>query len=144
MTRAVLWRSSLSVALLLLLGSAVLQALNPAVVTKPDDGSTATAISVRDYLGRSVQLSAPARRIVALSPHIVENLFSAGLGDRIVATVNYADYPAAAKDIPRIGGFSHFSREAILQYQPDLVIGWAAGYQGFAGLLEQLEALGIP
>ncbi|MGB5323814.1 MAG: ABC transporter substrate-binding protein, partial [Pseudomonadales bacterium] len=97
-----------------------------------------------DYLGREITLAEPAQRIVALAPHIVENLFSAGLGDRIVATVNYADYPEAARSIARIGGFSHFSREAILAYRPDLVIGWATGYQGFGDLLAQLQALGVP
>ncbi|MBT8150715.1 MAG: cobalamin-binding protein [Gammaproteobacteria bacterium] len=109
-----------------------------------EHGNGSSRIMVTDYLGRQVWLDAAAQRIVALSPHIVENLFSAGLGERIVATVNFADFPATAKAIPRIGGISHFSREAILQYNPDLVIGWAAGYQGFSGLLQQLEALGVP
>ncbi|MBT8148390.1 MAG: cobalamin-binding protein, partial [Gammaproteobacteria bacterium] len=88
-------------------------------------------------------LSTPAKRIVALSPHIVENLFSAGLGEKIVASVSYADYPAAAKNIPRIGGFSNFSVESIIAHQPDLVIGWASGFAGFAALRERLEQLGI-
>ncbi|MGB5323830.1 MAG: cobalamin-binding protein [Pseudomonadales bacterium] len=104
----------------------------------------AAPIVVSDYLGREITLAKPAQRIVALAPHIVENLFSAGLGDRIIATVDYADYPDAARSIARIGGFSHFSREAILAYRPDLVIGWATGYQGFGDLLAQLQALGVP
>ncbi len=97
-----------------------------------------------DYLDRKVQLLKPAQRIVALSPHIVENLYSAGLGQRIVAAVDYADYPAAALNIPRIGGHSNFSVESIVAYQPDLVVGWASGYKGFGQLVARLEQLGIP
>ena len=108
-----------------------------------DNAGSTSAVAVTDYWGRSVSLPAPAKRIVALSPHIVENLYSAGLGDAIVATVSYADYPEAAKQIPRIGGFTNFSVESIVAWQPDLVIGWASGYQGFGRLLEQLGQLGI-
>ena len=42
-----------------------------------------------------------AQRIVALAPHIVENLFAIGAGDKIVGTVEYADYPEQALEIPR-------------------------------------------
>lgn len=47
----------------------------------------------------------PAMRIVALSPHAVEMLFAIGAGEQIVATTDYADFPEAAKAIPRIGGY---------------------------------------
>ena len=48
-------------------------------------------------------------RIVALAPHIVENLFAIGAGDQIVGTVEYADFPDAANKIPRLGGASRYS-----------------------------------
>ncbi len=35
--------------------------------------------------------------IVALSPHLVEQLYSLGVGDRIVGTTDHADYPEGAK-----------------------------------------------
>jgi len=54
------------------------------------------AISVIDFNGRKVTLDAPARRIVALAPHNVENLFSAGAGEQLVAVVSYSDFPPAA------------------------------------------------
>ena len=100
-------------------------------------------VSVVDDFGRKVELPRSAERIIALSPHITENLFSAGLGERIVATVDYADYPPAALDIPRVGGFADFSVESILSFKPDLVVGWGSGYAGFPELLAKLEALNI-
>ncbi len=101
-------------------------------------------ITVQDFQGREVVLNQPAQRIVALAPHIVENLFSAGIGDRIVAAVSYSDYPEQAKAIPRVGGFSNFSVEAIVAFNPDLVITWASGNSSSGQLESQLTALGIP
>lgn len=110
------------------------------------EGNTAhreTPISVVDDLGREVTLGSPAKRIVALAPHIVENLFSAELGGRVVAAVDYSDYPSEALDIPRVGGYADFSIETILSFKPDLVVGWASGYKGFTQLQDKLEALNI-
>lgn len=60
-------------------------------------------VVVIDFFGRAVHLEAPAERIVALAPHVVENLYTAGVGDRLVGAVAYSDYPEAAKKLPRVG-----------------------------------------
>ena len=118
--------------------------LAPALTSLPEPNKfgSQSYMAVDDF-GRKIILQKPAERIVALSPHVVENLFSAGLGDKIVAAVNYADYPPEAKNIPRVGGFANFSVEAIIAYNPDLVVGWGSGYKGFGLLVERLTALGI-
>lgn len=67
---------------------------------------------------------AAVERVVALAPHAVEMLFHLGAGDRIVATVAYADYPDAARTIPRLGDAFGVSLEALLETSPDLVIVW--------------------
>lgn len=100
------------------------------------------SISVEDYLGRRVQLSAPAKRIVALAPHLVENLYSAGAGEQLVAAVEFADYPPKAKRLPRIGAFNTVSLEGILASKPDLVVTWISG-NGLS-IVEQLQRLGVP
>ena len=64
----------------------------------------ADALTVRDAQNRSVTLAAPAQRIVALAPHIVENLFAIGAGERVVGSVAHSDYPPAAGAIERVGG----------------------------------------
>ncbi len=84
-------------------------------------------IHVVDYLDRDVRLDKPAERIVALAPHIVENLFSAGAGDKIVGAVDYCDYPEAALSIPRVGAISTYSLETIVSLKPDLVVIWGSG-----------------
>ncbi len=83
-----------------------------------------------------------AQRVIALSPHAVELLFELGAGDRIIATTDYADYPEAAKSIPRVGGYHGIQIERVLSLQPDLVVAWEGGNP--AGDLDRMEALGIP
>ncbi|GAA61128.1 vitamin B12 transport system substrate-binding protein [Pseudoalteromonas sp. BSi20652] len=80
-------------------------------------------------------------RIIALAPHIVENLFAIGAGDNIVGTVDYADYPVEAQSIERIGGYYGISLEKVLALKPDLVIAWKSGNQSED--LAQIERLGI-
>lgn len=87
-------------------------------------------ISVTDYLGRTVTLEKPARRIIALAPHIVENLYSAGAGGSVVGAVDYCDFPPEAKSIPRVGAISAYSLEAIVALKPDLVVMWNSGLGG--------------
>ena len=86
-----------------------------------------TAIVVHDYLDREVKLEQPAERIIGLAPHIVENIFSAGAGDKIVAVVSYSNYPPAALQLPRIGSYHTVNYEAIVAANPDLVIMWQSG-----------------
>ncbi len=102
----------------------------------------AEPVRVEDFAGRSVTVSAPARRIVALAPHIVENVFSAGAGADLVGVVSYSDYPVAARAIPRVGSYNAFSLETIASLQPDLIVMWGSG-NGMQSLA-RLEVLGIP
>jgi len=102
----------------------------------------ALATTVQDSAGREVTLKQPARRIVALAPDIVENLFSAGAGDRLVGAVSYSNYPQQAKAIPQVGTYNAFSLEKILALQPDLVVMWGSG-NGMQ-TLSKLEGLGVP
>ena len=82
-----------------------------------------------------------AKRIIALAPHIVEMLFAIGAGDRIVATVEYADFPQAANKIPRIGSYYGIQIEKVVALKPDLIIGWNGGAE--IGDLKKLESLGV-
>jgi vitamin B12 transport system substrate-binding protein len=83
-----------------------------------------------------------AQRIVALSPHSVELLYALGIGDRILATTDYADYPEAAKQIERVGGYHGVLAERILELNPDLIVAWEGGNK--SGDLDKLESLGLP
>lgn len=102
----------------------------------------AQAITVQDFSGREVTLDQPAKRIVALAPHIVENLYSAGAGDKLVGVVSYSNFPDEAKNVPEVGSYNAFSLEQVLALNPDLVVMWGSG-NGMQ-TLSKFEALGIP
>jgi iron complex transport system substrate-binding protein len=103
-------------------------------------GALAAGIELTDDAGRVVRLERPAQRVVSLAPHITENLFSAGVGDRIVGTVNYSDYPQAARAIRQVGGYDNVNIELIHALKPDLIVVWEEGNQKVQ--YDQLQALG--
>ena len=99
-----------------------------------------TAIRVVDFSGRTISLAAPARKIVALAPHIVENVFSAGAGDTLVGVMQYSDYPESAKQIAIVGGYEKTNFEKIIELNPDLIIAWQSGNSHSA--IQRLVELG--
>lgn len=86
-------------------------------------------------------VEAPAKRIVALSPHSVEMLYAIGAGESIVATTDHADFPEAALAIPRIGGYYGIQIERVLELEPDLVVVWGSGNK--AEDIERIKELGF-
>lgn len=80
-------------------------------------------------------------RIVALAPHIVENLYTIGAGEQIVGTVEYADFPESANKIPRLGGHQGIQIEKLLALKPDLVLAWKTGSK--ADDLALIERMGV-
>jgi iron complex transport system substrate-binding protein len=95
----------------------------------------------KDDTGREVRLAGPAKRIIALAPHIAESLYAAGAGDKLVGTVDYSDYPPAAKKVPRVGGYSRVDLEAVIALKPDLVLVWESGNNMTQA--DKLRALGL-
>lgn len=104
--------------------------------------SADAAIRLKDDTGHAITLAAPARRIVSLAPNVTELLFSAGAGERIVGTVEYSDYPAAARAIPRVGGSSGINFESVVALKPDLIVSWAGGNS--KRTIARLRNLGFP
>jgi iron complex transport system substrate-binding protein len=62
------------------------------------------------------------RRIISFAPSITETLFALGLGDRVVAVTSFCDYPPAARELPRVGGYMDPGYEMIVRLEPDLVV----------------------
>ncbi len=61
-------------------------------------------------------------RIISLSPSTTEILFELGLGEKIIGVSNFCNYPEAARQKQRLGGFLDPNFEAIASLQPDLVL----------------------
>ncbi|EWH11332.1 periplasmic binding protein [Catenovulum agarivorans DS-2] len=80
--------------------------------------------------------------VIALAPHIIENLFAVGAGEQVIGTTEHSDYPEAAKTVPRIGNYAVLQIEKILQLKPDYIVAWASGNPPED--LVRIEKLGIP
>lgn len=82
-----------------------------------------------------------ARRIVTLAPGLTELIYAIGAESSLVGTVAYADYPAAAKQVPRVGDAFRVDMERLLALQPDLVLAWTSGTP--PATVERIKALGL-
>jgi iron complex transport system substrate-binding protein len=80
-------------------------------------------------------------RIVSLAPNLTEIAFAAGAGQALVGTVEYSDYPEAARKVPRVGNAWRVDMERVLAMHPDVVLVWPSGTPD--SVIEQLRRLGL-
>ena len=80
-------------------------------------------------------------RIVSLAPSLTEIAYAAGAGAALVGTVEYSDYPAEARDLPRVGDGWSVDIERVLALRPDVVLAWSSGTP--QATIERLEAVGL-
>jgi iron complex transport system substrate-binding protein len=104
--------------------------------------SAATPVSVVDDTGASVELSAPAQRVVSLAPHLTEQLYAIGAGERIVGTTDFADWPPAARAIPRVARAHSVDLERVAALKPDLIVLWGSGFP--PATADAVRRLGVP
>ena len=98
-------------------------------------------ITVTDDAGRTVTIAQTPHRIISLAPSITEDLFALGLGGKVVGDTTYDNYPPAAVNITKVGGFSSPSIEKIVSLNPDIV--FASSLENNT-LLSTLSGYGIP
>jgi iron complex transport system substrate-binding protein len=104
--------------------------------------ASAAAVNVTDDTGRELTLPHVPQRIVSIAPGATEMLFAAGAGARVIATVEFADEPAEARQVPRIGDSNAIDMERVVALKPDVIVIWEGGNN--SGQVAQLERLGIP
>lgn len=102
----------------------------------------AQTVSATDDAGRRVVLAAPAQRVAALAPNLVEQFYAIGAGARLVAASEYADYPQAARALPRVAVAGSIDLERLVAAKPDLVVVWGGGTS--QAQQAALARLGVP
>ena len=107
----------------------------------PSSGKVEYSIEVTDQSGRVVKLAKIPQRIISLAPGNTEILYALGLEDKLVGVTDYCNYPPAAKEKPRVGGFSTPNLEKVVAAAPDLVLATSI-HQRMA--TPRLEEMGIP
>jgi len=83
--------------------------------------------------------NAMAQRILALTPHACEMLYAIDAAPQLVGAVSYCDYPAEAKQLPRVGSYERINVEAALRLQPDIAIVMSRNVAG----IDKLEKMGV-
>ncbi len=101
----------------------------------------AQAAEVRDDRGRRFETEPPARRVVALAPHLAELMHDVGAGEALVGAVRGADYPAPVALLPSVGDAAGIDVERLLALRPDLVLAWGSGNR--AADIATVQALGL-
>jgi len=103
--------------------------------------AAAADIHIKGADGVEIVLHAPASRVVSLAPDLAELTYDVGAGSTLQGTTEYSDYPAAAKQVARVGDAYHVNIEKVLALQPDLVLAWQGGTP--QPLIDKLRGLGL-
>jgi iron complex transport system substrate-binding protein len=80
-------------------------------------------------------------RIISLAPSLTEIAYAAGAGGQLVGVVEFSDYPAAAKAVPRVGDAWRVDSERVIALRPDVVLVWPTGTPETT--IDRLRALGL-
>jgi ABC-type Fe3+-hydroxamate transport system substrate-binding protein len=98
--------------------------------------------TVKDELGRTVEVPDHPHRVVCLVPNVVDIAYSLGAGADVVAISDFTKYPKEALQKPSIGLPLNPSIESIVALHPDLVLG--SGDLNTLEFVGHLQRLGIP
>ena len=98
--------------------------------------------TVKDELGRSVEVPDHPHRVVCLVPSVVDIVYSLSAGEDVVAISDFTKYPKEALQKPSIGLPLNPSIETIVALHPDLVLG--SGDMNTLESAGHLQRLSIP
>lgn len=104
-------------------------------------GTAALVVATWILTAASAQGAESAPRILSLAPGLTEIAFAAGAGSMLVGTVEFSDYPEAAKQVPRVGDAWRVDLERVLALRPDVVLAWPTGTP--ATTIARLRKLGL-
>ena len=82
-------------------------------------------------------------RIVVINGELAEVVYALGLGGNVVAVDATATYPPEAQELPQYGFQFAISAEAVLSFQPTLVLG-RVGFAEPVEAIEQIRSAGVP
>ena len=92
--------------------------------TGDDDNQTGgeAAISVTDQKGRVIELSEPAKRVVALTASDCEIIYALGAEETLVGRGEYCTYPAEVTEVTMVASGSETNLEQIIALAPQVVL----------------------
>ncbi|MFP5213810.1 MAG: ABC transporter substrate-binding protein [Acidobacteriota bacterium] len=103
----------------------------------------AAPVEIKDDLGRTIKLEAPAKRAVALYGAFAEMFYAIGAGPELIARTQADVYPPKIEKLPSVGTHMRPNMEMIMALKPDLVVQSASRNEDLSGM-EALRGAGIP
>ncbi len=100
-------------------------------------GATASTL-LRDDRGTTHRFESPPQRIVSLLPSLTETVCGLGACARLVGTDRYSNWPAAVRELPKLGGLEDAQVERIVALRPDVVL-----VAPSSRVIDRLEGLGL-
>jgi iron complex transport system substrate-binding protein len=115
----------------------------PDVQTVSDGGEQTVGypLTLTDALDRKVTFDTPPTRVISVAPKNTELVYALGLGSRLVGTTTFCNYPAAALDLPKIGGVTSqtIDQEKIVALNPDLILCSNSMHESLMSTWEELQ-----
>jgi len=102
--------------------------------------ASAFPLEMQDQAGRTVRIEKLPEKVISLAPSNTEILYALGLEDKLIGVTEYCSYPEAAKQKPKIGGYSTVDIEKVIEIEPDLIL---AANMHKDEVVPQLEKLGL-
>jgi iron complex transport system substrate-binding protein len=96
-------------------------------------------VTVTDDAHRAVTFAQPPQRIVSLSPGLTETLYALGVGNRVIVTDQYSDFPAENTPKATLNTYPKPNTEELVSLHPDLVVVLVEGDE----FIQQMNARGI-
>ncbi len=93
------------------------------------------------WLGPKVAPAESLTRVITASPSVTETILALGAKDRLVGVSRFDEFEEV-RTLPRIGGFTDISVEAVIALKPQLVV--VQKSPGNQKPIETLAALGVP
>ena len=92
-------------------------------------------------LWSSTAMAAP-KRVITLSPHLTEWMYSLDAEDTLVGVSAYSDFPPEAASLPVIADYNGANLASIMALKPDLILAWQGGNKPQD--IARLQSLGYP
>ena len=113
-----------------------------AILACPAWQGEAISAMVTDQAGRQLIVPDDPKRVISLAPSITEIVYDLGQEQKLKGVTQFSDYPAAAKDLPRVGSYVRLDLEKIVALQPDLCLAVKDGNPRH--IVEKIMDMGIP
>lgn len=139
MHRRALVRASIALGLAPILGKPLFASAHDA---SPTAVEPVLPVTLTDASGTEVTIT-DVSRLVVLNGDLTETVYALGLGENVVAVDVSATYPPEVRELPNVGYQLALSAEAILSFQPTLVIG-RLGFLGPEEIIDQIRSAGVP